>query len=121
MSSNPHSMFGFGVVVEAEGFFGLVWGDDPGSPGSLLYSGDPVGGIRVRECGHRENPSGVLVLAADSVRISPDWSPAWIDAIPMDTSDWARVVCGYVDRWNLRSLLLRGFEHPTYLHAPYYG
>lgn len=120
MGHHPSSRFGFGVMIDSAAV--RYDGEPPeDSPSFLLQSGEPDStGISLHDTG--DYRGFFFLLIHESVSVSPDWMGAVIPPAAMtEKPSWAPAVEAYLDRWDLRKHLCKGFEKPAFLHFPYYG
>jgi hypothetical protein len=121
MGNRPSSYFGFGVALEQDSI--EYDGEAPeGSPSRLLSDGEvDASGVSVVASGYCDEPYP-LVLVNNSVSVSGDWEPKAIATeAAVEQPGWADAINAYLDRWELRGCVRKGFEKPGFLHAPYYG
>lgn len=121
MGNRPSSYFGFGVALEQNS---IDFDDDAedSSPSFLMGDGGPdENGVTVKTSGYCDEPYPLVLIHA-SVSLSDDWTPAPLAAGKVvEQPGWADAISAYLDRWELRGCVRKGFEKPGFLHAPYYG
>lgn len=118
MGNRPSSYFGYGVAFDRQRF---EPNDDPASPCQLQSNGgEPHDGLVIVGVGYDD--SSLLLVIHESLSVSDDWEPKVIVPTKMVASlEWADKINAYLDRWNLRSKVAKGFETLNFIHAPYYG
>lgn len=118
MGNRPSSYFGYGVAFSHRTAFERS--DDPASPSQVYGGGEPCDGLAIVGVGYDD--SSLLLVVNESLSVSDDWTPKAIAQAQMQARpEWADKINAYLDKWNLRSKVAKGFESPGFIHAPYYG